>query len=72
MNLLTLIANLPFVQLCFLWDTERWAFSRFYIASQRRSPELLSFRDTIDRYKRSSYSELAAELPELWKEAAGL
>ncbi len=72
MNALATIFSHSLVNLCFPADTERVAFARYSLALQRRSPELLSLRETIDRYKRSSYSELAAELPELWKEAAGL
>jgi hypothetical protein len=58
----------PLVCLCLPADTDRACFVRYYRACQARSETLLSLRDTIDTYKRSSYSELAAAFPELWKE----
>ncbi len=62
----------PLVLLCFPDPFIRDAFVRYYKAAQSHSETLLSLKQTIDRYKRSSYGEMAAAYPELWKEAAGV
>ncbi len=72
MDALATIFNLPLTRLCFASDVQRLGFSRFFLAAQAKSATLLSLKDIIERYRCSSYGEMAAAFPELWKEAAGL
>jgi len=59
---IALIANHPFVRLCFPMDTYRWAFARYFLTVQACSPWLLSLRESVDHYMRASLSELAEEV----------